>query len=169
MTGACYLWPHDEDRNVLDDADLLDKETTARALAINEAELDLLISRRLFPVGMRGIRGSQPRWPRRDVTSYLWLTSRIEGGLAEVRVKEPDAPESPIIEPPDEPEDGIEGEILDVMHRTLRRHTREEMAAALKHRSEHTVYKTLWRMRKNGLLSWDRDSSGNGFGLPEWG
>jgi hypothetical protein len=63
----------------------------------------------------------------------------------------------------------VSSAILNVLADACRRHTRQEMAAALRdHFSESAVEKALWLLRKAGALNNRRDGYGGGFGLPEW-
>jgi hypothetical protein len=63
----------------------------------------------------------------------------------------------------------VSSAILNVLADACRRHTRQEMAAALRdHFSESAVEKALWMLRKAGALNNRRDGYGGGFGLPEW-
>jgi hypothetical protein len=63
----------------------------------------------------------------------------------------------------------VSSAILNVLADACRRHTRQEMAAALRdHFSESAVEKALWQLRKAGALNNRKDGYGGGFGLPEW-
>jgi hypothetical protein len=83
-------------------------------------------------------------------------------------------PVRPVASPP--PEEAVEGvpaelaaAILDRLADTCKRHTREEMSAALAEvHSESAVHKALWKLRTAGKLSNRKDGHGLGFGLPEW-
>lgn len=72
--------------------------------------------------------------------------------------------------------DGVDQDLFDaikgVLMDTCKRHTREEMVAALSRTtfeySESAVQKALWKMKKGGALSNRKDNSGTGFGMLDW-